>query len=188
MDKSITEQELRNVQKRKLDLEIEALSTSRYWYIAFAQKVGRWVVRNSGVFALLIASAGAVFGLIQYYETVQRDFRKPLWEKQLNLYLEATGAAAKLVELPNDHDPIAKDEYKRSWIKFWELYYGELAVVEDPDVSAAMVNFGTCLRQYQTNECDTVTLKRRSLELAATCRRSVSTSWKQNLRELGNRP
>lgn len=88
MDKSVTEQELRNVQKRKLDLEIEALSTSRYWYIAFPQKIGRWVVRNSGVFALPIASAGAVFGLIQYHETVQRDFRKPLWGKQLNLYLE----------------------------------------------------------------------------------------------------
>jgi hypothetical protein len=178
-----TEQELRDAQVNKLNLELKALSLSQKWYLAILQRFARWLLRNATILTLIIALSGVFIGLWQYKKTTERDFKRAFWEKQLNLYMELTGATATLVAFSADKDPVAIQEYQKARVKFWELYYGELAVIADPNVDKEMVDFGYCFRLIEIGDrrCDPVDLKPKALSLAAACRASVSNSWKQDL-------
>jgi len=107
-----------------------------------------------------------------------REARKPFLDRQLQQYFDASDAAAKVAtaKIPAD-----KEAAKA---KFWALYWGPLAIVEDagmdkPDgvavVETAMINFGACLDGPEP--CTDQELKQRSLLLAHQCRASVSASW-----------
>lgn len=74
-------------------------------------------------------------------EARDREFMKPLWERQLVLYFEASQAAATIATTTD------VKEREQATNKFWMLYEGPLIVVETPSVSGAMKAFGECLKQ-----------------------------------------
>ena len=125
--------------------------------------------------ALSIIIGGAV-GLWKYSDSVENQFRKPLWEKQIALYFDATSAAATLA---SSSDPQTLQDAEN---RFWVLYYGPLALVEDKDVESAMVRFSECL----SNNCEKRELKGLSLRLARACRESISESWSIELDDLAD--
>ncbi len=65
---------------------------------------------------------------------------KPFLDRQLKLYTEASQVAAKIATSTNVNE--VADANKR----FWELYWGELALVENQDVEAAMVALGKAIK------------------------------------------
>lgn len=124
----------------------------------------------------LVAVAGFWFGIIQYVraeaasrgqretadkarleqekaadEVFRRDLKretaKPLWDRQLSLYIEATEKAAIIAT--------TDDETRRTEAeaRFWVLYWGPLAAVEDvgmtkqtkAEIEQKMVEFGRLL-------------------------------------------
>lgn len=114
------------------------------------------------------------WGVIQFVatqnaltETRRIEATKPFLERQLKLYTEATQAAATLAtsEKTDDLDAAGK--------KFWSLYWGELALVEDEKVEAAMVQFGRSLDAGRVGQ----QLQQNSLDLAHACRDSLAESW-----------
>jgi hypothetical protein len=116
-------------------------------------------------------------------EAREREFRRPYWEKQLELYFAASAAAATIATAQNkDSVAAAKDE-------FWKLYCGPLAVVEDAglkpsteaDVEPAMVRFGAALAQKPD---DNEELRRLSLKLSHSVRSSIGKSWDVKLADL----
>ena len=102
------------------------------------------------------------------------EYRRPLWERQIAVYFEATTAAGLLVS-SEDATQLAAAERD-----FWKLYYGPMALVEDIGVERAMVNFGQCLRKG----CEVTQLRTRALALAHACRKSLGESWAVKLPEL----
>ena len=137
------------------------------------------------VVPLVIAALGFVWGVYQYFqgqkvraeqvkldqdrEAVQRriEARRPFLEKQLALYTEATHAAATIAT-STDATAIATAQ-----TRFRELYWGELALVEDSPVEQAMMAFGSGLdRGAGQSE-----LQQLSLKLAVACRDSLAVSW-----------
>lgn len=101
-----------------------------------------------------------------------RDSRKPFLEKQLALYFEATRAAAQLSTLPRG---AAWDTARQ---RFWELYWGELGLVENGAVLKAMVDFGKALTTHeQQARSDRTELTQLSLALARACRHSLQAEW-----------
>jgi hypothetical protein len=100
-------------------------------------------------------------------ETRRIEATKPFLERQLRLYTEATQAAATLATSKET------DELDEARKKFWSLYWGELALVEDKRVEAAMVRFGRALESGDVDQ----QLQQRSLELAHACRDSLAESW-----------
>lgn len=175
------EDELQELQKRKLIAEIKELEARANQH----EPKLNWLFKNVSFLTFLVALIGVPIGLWQYFEKAENEYRRPLWEKQLNYYLEATRAAATIATLRTDSSELGKTEFFKAKIRFWELYYGELVVVEDPSVSQAMVNFGKCLRDYEVEGCDQRQLQKLSLDLAKVCRNSVSASWKQPLGDVG---
>jgi hypothetical protein len=90
---------------------------------------------------------------------------RPFLEKQLTLYGEAALICAKLATDPTDDKARAR---------FWELYWGELALVENAGVERAMVSFKNALvitpdDQDALTDC--------ALEVAKACRLSLARSW-----------
>ena len=100
-------------------------------------------------------------------ETRRIEATRPFLDRQLKLYTEATQAASTLaVSSSTEEVSLAKQH-------FWSLFWGELALVEDKRVEAAMVGFGRALDEGKTgNE-----LRGSSLELAHACRDSLAESW-----------
>lgn len=118
----------------------------------------------------------------------EREFRKPFWDKQINLYFEATNATATIATLP-----AGNPERKKAEDKFWQLYYGSLVSVEDDAVMKAKVAYGNCLGLGVGDETDekcksepskTYRLRKLSLELANSCRESIGKSWTIELNNL----
>jgi hypothetical protein len=142
-----------------------------------------WDIAIKIIEALALIVGGS-FALYKYRNSVENNFRKPLWEKQLALYFAASEAAAILAT--------SQDEEKRKQAEadFWQLYYGPLAVVEDAgakkpeesQVEAAMVKFGKCLNGEDV--CSKKEIHNRSLTLAHSIRDSIGKSWDVKLADL----
>ena len=102
-------------------------------------------------------------------ETAEREFMKPLLEKQQELDFEAAAAAATIAST-ND---VA--ERRRAEGRFWVLFWGPLVMVESTEVSGAMKRFGACLSQ--PDACSHQEIKDRSLALASTLETSLLNTW-----------
>jgi len=120
---------------------------------------------ESWIKALTMAGAAVAFGwgIFQFIttqnaqaETRRIEATRPFLDRQLKLYTEATQAAASLATSKKNEELVAATE------RFWSLYWGELALVEDKRVEAAMVQFGGALQQGSAGE----KLHTLSLELA----------------------
>jgi hypothetical protein len=100
-------------------------------------------------------------------ETRRIESTRPFLERQLKLYTEATQIASAIAT--------TKDSPERSKAlqRFWQLYYGELALVENKEVEAAMVRLGRALQSGASAEL----LRGLSLQLAHRCRESLDRSW-----------
>ena len=98
--------------------------------------------------------------------------RKPFLEHQLTLYLEASKITAMIATIADDSDP----ERQKAIRRFWQLYWGELVVVEDHKVANAMVAFGRALKSS-----DNMKLEQLALGVAHACRDSVQKSWDVDL-------
>jgi hypothetical protein len=91
---------------------------------------------------------------------------KPFLEKQLELYSEATRVASQVaMKLGKEGD--------EARARFWELYWGELALVENPEVENAMVEMSEALE----SGAPVTTLRSKSLRIAHACRQSLDKSW-----------
>lgn len=134
------------------------------------QNLETWVK----VLSILGGVIAFCWGVIQFVaaqnaqaETRRIEATKPFLERQLKLYTEATQAAATLATSKKD------DELDAASKKFWSLYWGELALVEDKRVEAAMVQLGRSLEAGSVGQ----KLQQNSLALAHACRDSLAESW-----------
>lgn len=102
----------------------------------------------------------------QSAEARRIEATRPFLETQLKLYSEATRVCARIASSASpDPDSVAR---------FWELYWGELALVENREVETAMVDFGNALEYMAEDRSE---LRHRALRLAAVCRASLARSW-----------
>lgn len=129
----------------------------------------------------LIATLGLVIGggwsLITYMlgrkdqaKTAAIEAKKPFNEKRLERYIEAVLSASIIATG-------SPGEIENARRRFWNLYWGELALFEDEPVENAMVRFGKALAANG----DAEELKALSLELAHACRNSLAESWSVDL-------
>jgi len=126
------------------------------------------------ILTLLGAVVTFAWGVHQFFsnqraqaETRRIEATKPFLDRQLKLYTEATQAAATIATSDS------KDEIIAAQKRFWSLYWGELALVEDKRVEAAMVQLGQALEKGATGK----EVQGLSLRLAHACRDSLAESW-----------
>jgi hypothetical protein len=86
----------------------------------------------------------------------------------MKYYIEATETAAKIPRTPAG---ATKDDLVK---RFWQLYWGALALVEDDEVARAMVAYGEGLKAEPKQASDLETL---AIGVAHACRNSLKTLW-----------
>jgi hypothetical protein len=132
-----------------------------------AETLIKWVSAFVAVGSLLWGVTSFLITSRIQAETRQLEARKPFLERQLTLYTKATQNAAILA---TSSDPDANEAARQI---FWELYWGELSMVENRGVESAMVAFGKCLNKG----CSQPELQPLALNLAHACRDSLAESW-----------
>jgi hypothetical protein len=104
-------------------------------------------------------------------DAVLREARKPFLERQLALYFEATTVASRISTLTTG------PEREKARKRFYELYHGELSIVEDEPVARAMVDFKKTLELHDIQEATDSDMQVASLMLAHACRDSLARGW-----------
>jgi hypothetical protein len=119
---------------------------------------GVWVWKDNADEERAAATADAD----RYAESRRLEASRPFLETQLKFYIEAAGVASK----------IAHSGDQTSIDRFWELYYGELSLVENNDVALAMKDFGDAMNAKKQTELTTL-----AHELTERMRESLAKSW-----------
>ncbi|HEX5171977.1 MAG TPA: hypothetical protein VFW11_22515 [Cyclobacteriaceae bacterium] len=141
--------------------------------------------------------AGIIVGIIQFKQNAtadrtarngqynmtlaqaQREAKKPFYERQFSLYLEAADVTSRIA------NPINEDDRGKAVARFWQLYWGQLAVVESAEVATAMVHFKEVLENDAlTGDARRTELSLKAYELAHQCRDSFIDSWKVETEEI----
>ncbi len=131
--------------------------------------------RTIDCFTKLVTAVVIIFGgwwtVYQYLNgradqlsTQRIEARKPLLEKRLQLYVEATTATATIAT-SKDVNEVAKAKEQ-----FWRLYFGPMRLVEDYRVWDSMRDFGACLQDKSKCQSSLMDL---SDKLAIHCGNSV---------------
>jgi hypothetical protein len=126
-------------------------------------------------FPTLSVLVGAVWTLYKYLDVRGRESKRPFLEKQMELYFEACQVAARLVK--HEQSPQQTNDVTE---RFWQLYWGELSLVESHEVKEIMVALGRVL-DVRAEACDAQV--RRELvqdlayQLAHACRASIAAGW-----------
>lgn len=115
-----------------------------------------------------------LYSIVKDAKTRRIEAQKPHLERQLALYTEACRVAVCLATSKND------EERANAERRFWELYWGELCMVESRGVERAMVKFGKMLK----NNAGEAPLQSASYELAHELRNSLEASWGFRVRKM----
>jgi hypothetical protein len=102
-----------------------------------------------------IAIAASIVGVaLTYYtskETERRDSQKPFNDEQLQLYVDASGVLAQIgvsYDSADTASPVISNDLKA---RFFELYYGKLALVEFTEITKIMNLF--CKKVFPEEDC-----------------------------------
>jgi hypothetical protein len=148
-------------------------------------------VKNVGVLtavATLVGSAIAFFvqrgddleqSALQA-RTNERESKKVFLDKQAELYFETVRLVSRLANAETPDEIRESDEGR-----FWELYWGDLGMVEDGNVTDSMVLFGRSLQAFRgqafregiSNEDCAAQRKFISLTLSHCVRKSLGENW-----------
>lgn len=122
----------------------------------------------------LLTSISILIGAGQFYLTNSQKNREPFLRVQMEFLIEASDTLATLA---TETDSIA---WETSREKFWQLYLGRLAIVEDPEVEAVMICAGKIVPRESGNGTAALknSLRNPSLSLAFAARTLILKSWK----------
>ncbi len=98
-------------------------------------------------------------------------------DTRLQIYIEAADCAATIAVSTD------KEAVQKAAERFWILYWGRMAVVEDDRVEDAMVQFSKVLENPHRSD----DLSGSALDLAHACRDSIGDSWEVEVATSGSR-
>jgi hypothetical protein len=102
----------------------------------------------------------------------KQELRKRYWEEQISTYRDGCEMASKIAIANKIGD--VSSERKR----FWQLYWGLMALVEHPEVEHAMTDFGGLLLQWEEHPSEKPeSITNSSSKLAHCFRKSLQKTW-----------
>lgn len=119
--------------------------------------------------AAAVTLVGLWIGYTQFLTEFERSNKKPFLEMQTKYYVEMLETVAKIA---HPKDDLERSEATR---RFWQLYVGASALVEDRQVEDKISAISVCLRQRQG--CPDIDIEAHSLSLSQAIRTSLVESW-----------
>ena len=97
-----------------------------------ARDMAQLVLKALSFVALVV---GGIWTVYTYVHTREKDFYSTYWNHKLELFMQTSAAASTMATTDS---PV---EFKKAQTTFWELYYGQLSLVEGSVVKEAMEDF-----------------------------------------------
>lgn len=123
--------------------------------------------RRLKIVGVVVTVVGLLVGVVQFGHTQAVEASKPYLEKKLKWCEEATETASVIAT----HD---KGSEPRKEQRFGELYWGVMGLVENQEITNAMISFGDGLKGKLA---ENKSLKDLSLAIAHACRKELSKDW-----------
>ncbi len=130
----------------------------------------------------IITIIGVLAGVWQFNKELKHrdidEFRRNIWNKQLEAYEQVGHATGKIVNSTTDSLKFenAVEEYKN-------LYWGVMPLVQDNNVEKAMIRFNSEIRYFKRKEATLDDLRKQGYKLIRTCKESLSNSWKELIKD-----
>lgn len=130
----------------------------------------RWVK----IIGVALTLAGLLAGAYQFVRTQSVAAARPFFERKLKWCEEAVEIAAGIAVYGRDTVLPADGATPstRRVDRFWALYWGAMGMVENQDITDAMVAFGNGLRSDTAASDNT-----RALAIAHACRSEMARDW-----------
>lgn len=126
--------------------------------------------------AVAVTLIGLLIGAFQFLQVQAIQAAKPYLEKKLEWCAEAVETTARISSTPEPD--------QKALLRFWQMYWGVMGLIENQAVTAAMVDFGGLLREGGSQEGGAKDpggpvegLQGASLRLAHACRDELSREW-----------
>ncbi|MEB2777469.1 hypothetical protein SYJ56_19295 [Algoriphagus sp. D3-2-R+10] len=124
---------------------------------------------------LLLTLATILVGVWKYTDEQasqhEMEFKREIWQKQLNAYTEACKYSGLIANRPEVN-------FEENVGNFGALYWGEMIMIEDEEVRDAMKEFYYALHDYHPQDKNSqYKLKVKADALAKACRESSKRSW-----------
>jgi hypothetical protein len=102
------------------------------------------------------------------------ELQKPFIEEQFSTYKVFTGVIGDLLVYTGD-----RPTWDARMFRYWQLHWGDVALVEDDAVHQAKLNFGGALKQYMAagDDISYQKLQDASVVLTIAMRRGIQSSW-----------
>lgn len=128
------------------------------------------------ILGVFLTVSALIIGQFQYFHTLssenELEFRRNIWTKQIHAYSEACKYAGLISTSTNN------EAFNRNVQEFNSLYWGEMMLVEDSIVEAAMRGFYYAIIDYSKEDSQTRRkLKFKARQLADACRESSKQTW-----------
>lgn len=107
----------------------------------------------------------------QIAENDRLEFKRRMWEKQLDTYMKVSGAVGRIATAEDDK------ELRKEIANFDALYWGEMIYVQDEAVEKTMVAFHVETRDFLNGVRTKDDLKRRANSLVEAFRESSKRNW-----------
>ena len=116
-------------------------------------------------------------GIWQFSTEQTQNNRKPFLERQLEVGFEAVNSVSIMATTTD------REIWRKARARFWQLYWGELSVVETPEVEASMIRLGELVPQMEDPipSLPFGSLQRGSYELTREVRKMLARSWNVEL-------
>jgi hypothetical protein len=138
---------------------------SRMWEIIFKAVAG-----FLGILAALVAALKYIDDKVHATEVARREARKEFSSKQQDVYFRLINATSMIGnEVIGTADRVSAEK------AFWRIYWGEIVMVEDPNVAVSVDAFSDALWDVPGNS---VRLLNLSMNVARACRDSLGDTWK----------
>ncbi len=139
--------------------------------------IGDTVLKLSGP---LLTIFGLIVGALQFTAQLSNndkmEFKRRIWEKRLDAYMELGNLTARIVTSTH------QDSIKRLSVEFEKVYWGKLPLFEDDSVERAMKRFRNEIHDKAEgieDSLDNDRLTEKGYLLMLTCKRSLKRSWEQ---------
>lgn len=127
---------------------------------------------------VLVASIWAVY---TYKDTKEKEYYSEFWNKKMELFLKTSNSASTMATATNVKD------FNMARADYWELFYGELSLVEGPCVKRAMEVFSKCVPHYPLENKAALPIKnllQPSYRLTVRLQKELANGWQEPFSEL----
>lgn len=126
---------------------------------------------------------GGIWAAVTYVDIKEKEYYAEFWNKKMELFLR-TSKAASTMAITND-----LQEFNDARDDFWELYYGELSLVEGACVKKAMIVFSDCVPKKSIKDKTALPLDKLSepaYRLTRRLQEELANAWQAPFSELRN--